>query len=40
MLQGNTGKSAIYVDAVAARLSEAEREQLTGLLRKLLGFEA
>ena len=39
VLEGNAGKSTAYVDAVATRLSEAEREALTGLLRKLLGFE-
>lgn len=39
LLEDHAGKSASYVDAVTARLDAAEREQLTALLRKLLGFE-
>lgn len=39
MLDEHAGKSTRYVEAVCVRLSEAEREQLTGLLRKMLGFE-
>ena len=39
MLEDHARKSASYVDAVASRLSEAERAELTALLRKLLGFE-
>ncbi len=39
LLEEHAGKSERYVDALAARLSEQEREQLVALLRKLLGFE-
>ena len=39
MMEDHAGKSASYVDTVTARLSEAERRELTALLRKLPGFE-
>ncbi|MDM0021683.1 MarR family winged helix-turn-helix transcriptional regulator [Variovorax saccharolyticus] len=38
-LVDSTGKAVEYRDAVARRLSASEREQLIGLLRKMLGFD-
>jgi len=38
-LVDSTDKAVEYRDAVASRLSAPEREQLIGLLRKMLGFD-